>query len=93
MVARTLVLVACFGLAAGCTKPTSDEAVLARLASFTERMCACPDQACAQTVQAELTQWSASLRKPDAAPAAPQLQRMTELGSAYAACLTKILAR
>jgi len=79
---------------ASCKQRVSDDDsafVLARLADYRDRMCACRDVPCAESVQADLSRWSAALGDKGADPTRAQATQLAELATAYGTCLTKIL--
>ncbi|MDB4960899.1 MAG: hypothetical protein JWP01_898 [Myxococcales bacterium] len=72
---------------------SSVEGVMARMESFVTRMCGCPDRACAELVQKDMTDWSVAIAKsskPMAKPTDAMMTQMTELGTRYAECMTTI---
>jgi len=88
------LLVVVTSTSTSCKRHVSEEdqaSVLATLSSYRDRMCACMDAPCAQSVQAELSSWSAQLGDQGARPTEQQAKQLAELATQYGACLTKIL--
>lgn len=75
--------------------PPAHEDMIRAASSFAERMCACTDLRCAETIQGHLKQWSADSTNQIPANAAPPTpEEATQLGDAqgrYGACLDKLL--
>jgi len=96
--AATAVVVA-FGalvLLAGCKKKSSGDAAVdvAKFGEFTDRLCACKDKACGESVQEEMTRWSAEMAKRGAGsrPDEAMVRKMTEVGQRYGACITRVMS-
>lgn len=68
---------------------------LAKFREFADRACACKDKACADKVQEDITTWSMEMAKTatkDHKPDAELMKQMTEVGTRYSECLTKIMS-
>lgn len=75
---------------------TAHEDALAKLAGFTDRICACTAHACAKQINGELEtytkQLEASLGSGTATPASAQLRaRLNDVMNRYTQCLTKAM--
>jgi hypothetical protein len=95
---RGALAVVVFALAlAGCPSKETDftEKAAVSMGAFRDRMCACKDKACADKVQEEMMRWSTEMAKraPRDRPnrnSDEMMKRMTEIGTTYGECMTKI---
>jgi len=67
---------------------------LAKMESFKAKMCACTDRACAERVQKEMTDWSASMARTgkDAKPREEDMKKFAAVAMAFGECQTKAMA-
>ena len=85
---------------AGCPDKNSPERqvrnVVATFRGFADRMCACKDKACADRVQNEMSTWSTEMARTmkveKAKPDEALMKEMTELGTRYGECMTKVMS-
>jgi hypothetical protein len=68
---------------------------MAKMGEFKDQMCKCADKACADKVQASMTDWSASMAKKggdkEAKPDEATMKKMTEIGEEYGKCMAKAM--
>lgn len=77
------------------TVPDRTEQMLVKFGAITDRMCACRDKACADTVQTEMNQWSAErLRmEPEERSSSPETSRRFQAhAERYGKCLAPLKA-
>jgi len=73
---------------------TELEIAMAAFDGFRGRMCACPNKACADTVQEDMNAWAqgmAAKAAQDVKPTEAEMKRMTEIGTTYAECMMKVM--
>src|SRR4051794_10816571 len=77
--------------------PADDMAVaLAKMTDFTERMCQCKDQACAEAVTQAMTDWAQTMAKDDKTrqqlrPSDAQVKQMATIAERMSSCMTKVM--
>jgi hypothetical protein len=87
---RRLAIVA--GLLVGCHGPDKFDDAVANIEGFKDRMCACQDKTCADTVQADWRAYEKKLREtlgPDGKPSKQQDKRARLLDEAIRVCRGK----
>ena len=74
--------------------PAQTTVTVERFEAFTDEMCACRDQACAQKVSERMTEWAtkAARNQPkDQKPDEEMQQRMTKIAERMATCMQKAM--
>ncbi|MBA3465488.1 MAG: hypothetical protein H0T46_36485 [Deltaproteobacteria bacterium] len=94
---RALLLVPLLLALPACKKKRPDEIELAmaKFDEFRNKMCACKDKACADTVQDDMNQWSRENARTagdrPVKPAEAQMKKMQEIGTQYGECMAKAM--
>lgn len=74
--------------------PTGIAAVFAKMTSFTDRMCACKDKACADAISDEMSKWGAEMAKDadkNVKVTEDDAKRMAEITERFAKCMTAVM--
>jgi len=70
--------------------------LVAAMDAFSQKMCACKDQSCADAVNGELTTWATKLsEKPElnnTKPTDDETKQITDVMQRYQTCMTKIMS-
>jgi hypothetical protein len=67
---------------------------MAKMQEFTDAMCKCTDQACAQKVADGMTQWGQQMEKSDAPPkfSDAETKELTSVGERMGGCMQKAMS-
>jgi hypothetical protein len=72
-------------------QPPDNDEMVAKLAEFSNQMCACKDKACAQKVSERMTKWGA--KNPTASKPSPEtVKRATQHSEQLVKCMTKLMS-